>query len=199
MTDSEQNTISLPDYVTVDIAHHIEPEVLRAIAKAFTFPLTDEDKRDIDILDQKFMISENVAGLAAPQIGISKRVIVFAADGPELKKFRKDFTQEMPKSIWLNPTYANITENKTSDGEACFSVAGYAGDVPRFNKIKYEYCDFEGNKIEGTAEGYLARVIQHEVDHLNGKLFTDLLKPEELYTIEEYRERRRKQVEKEQL
>ena len=135
----------------------------------------------------KIMHEKQGVGLAAPQIGISKAIIVFAApDDPELKKYRKDFTQTMEKTIWINPSYEGLESDKHRDVEGCFSVKDLAGVVQRYKKIKYKAFDFKKNRwVSGVAEGFLARIIQHEIDHVNGTLCID--RAEKVFSIEEYK------------
>lgn len=177
----------LPDYVPTD------SPVLHKAAQNFTFPLTKEDLKDVATLEAKYDAEENCAGLAGPQIGIDKAIIIFAvADDPDLKKFRKDLVQTMPKTIWLNPSYEPIGKSMTEDWEGCFSVPDVAGLVKRYTKIRYTAFDKTGQKITGTASGFLARLIQHEVDHTNGILFTRLAI--KTMPLDEYRAMRKKSM-----
>ena len=86
---------------------------------------------------------------------------------------------------------------KHEDYEGCFSVENATGPVARFKKIHYQAYDLKGHKIEGTAKGFLARVIQHEIDHLNGTVFLDYVSPEKRMTKESYLEMRKKAIEQE--
>lgn len=181
----------LPDYSVVNLATNQKPAVLVTPAQRLSFPLTSEDINDVRILEAKFDEEKNCAGLAAPQIGIPKQIIVFAApENQDLKKWRSDFTQYMDKTIWINPSYKGIGEGKKEDYEACFSVLDAAGPVKRYNKIQYTAYTINGELVEGTAEGFLARIIQHETDHVNGKLFIDYVPEDQLMKIEEYRKKR---------
>lgn len=187
---------TLPDYVRHDVNETTAPEVLVTRAKDIQFPLSKEDQRDIAILEAKYNQEENCAGLAAPQIGIGKRFFIFAIDDPELVKWRPDLTDLMQKSIWINPTYEPIGDEKHSDYEGCFSVKDVAGSVARYKKVKYTAYSPEGEKIEGVAEGFLARVIQHETDHTLGTLFVHKASPGTIMTVEEYRAKRKAAMEK---
>lgn len=183
--------MELPGYKAINFKENLHPKVLRTPARELSFPLSPEDKKDIKTLETKFDREENCAGLAGPQIGIDKRIIVFAApDNTELKKWRPDFTQSMDKTIWINPTYEGVGAEKNEDYEGCFSVINVAGVVPRFKRISYKAYDTEGQLIEGEAEGFLARIIQHEVDHLNGKLFIDYVSEEQWIDVEAYKKMR---------
>lgn len=192
MTDQK----SLPDYILINVQTHEAPPVLRTSAKEVSFPLTPEDTDHIRTLEAKYDQEKNCAGLAAPQIGIAKQIIVFAApDNPELRKWRPDFTQTMEKTIWINPSYEGIGTEKNEDYEACFSVPDIAGPVKRYKKIRYQAYTVTGDLVEGVAEGFLARLIQHETDHINGKLFIDYVPEGQLLTIEEYRKKRAEAME----
>ncbi len=100
-------------------------------------------------------------GLAAPQIGILKRVIVLdPADGTGLIEM-------------INPEVLETSGNEIGP-EGCLSIPGLHGDVNRYQKIKVKGLDRHGNEVIMEAEDFLARIFQHEIDHLNGVLFTDI-------------------------
>lgn len=181
-----------PPYVTIKHVNDYNP-ILQTAAKPFVFPLSEEDQKDIQILIAKFDAEENCSGLAAPQIGIQKQAIVFAVvNSDALRQWRPDATEFMPKTIWLNPSYKAISDVIHDDYEACFSVDGLAGKVPRYHKIRYEAYTTAGELIKGEATGFLARVIQHEIDHLHGILFIDRTNPESIISMEAYRQIRAK-------
>ena len=95
----------------------------------------------------------------------------------------------MLKTIWINPKFTGIDEaGYHEDYEGCFSVEGVAGLVKRYKKIKYEAYAADGTPVTGTVEGFLARLIQHEIDHLDGVLFTDIAT--KIIPIAEYRQMR---------
>lgn len=185
---------SLPDYVKSDNEEGLS--FLRLGGAEMHFPLSEIDKNDIAILEEKYDAEENCAGIAAPQIGIQKKVIIFAAeDREDLKKWRPDLSQTMPKTIWINPSYQPIGEEKYKDYEACFSVPDTAAPIWRYKKIHYKAYDIEGNLVEGEAEGFLARIIQHEIDHIDGTLFIDYAEQDEIFSISEYKEKRKASME----
>lgn len=186
----------LPDYIVFDPFHPTK-SILRSKALKISFPLSLADLEDIKILEAKYDSEENCAGLAAPQIGISKQIFIFAVpDDAYLKKWRPDLIQSMPKSIWINPSWIGIEEaGFHTDYEGCFSIKDVAGPVKRYKKINYKAYNIHGELLAGTAEGYLARVIQHETDHLNGILFIDHVNNNDLLPIEEYRKKRKKAME----
>lgn len=183
----------LPSYVVINDPASLNKDVLRQPAETVTFPLSQENKNIVAMLAKKFDEEENCAGLAATQIGFNKRIIIFAVhNDPELKKWRQDLNDTMKRTIWINPTYEPIGEEKNEDYEGCFSVHDLAGPVARFKAIRYTAYTPEGQFVEGTAQGFLARLIQHEVDHLNGKLFIDYVPEEKLFSISHYRAERAK-------
>lgn len=181
----------LPEYIVYNDPNCLNKEILKTPAKEFMFPLSKEDEDLIDTLVEKFDQEENCLGLAASQIGIGKQVIIFKVlNDPRLKKWRPDLEEGMPKTIWLNPSYEPLTEDFHEDYEGCFSVSQVAGLIKRYKEIKYRAYDRTGALIEGIATGFLARVIQHEIDHTHGKLCIDFEDPQKLLSIEEYKRRR---------
>lgn len=178
---------TLPDYVSIGDPAEPHP-ILRQPAQPIMFPLADEVRTMIQTLEAKYDAEQNCAGLAAPQIGFHIQAIVFAVhEDPNLKKWRPDLDETMPKSIWLNPKYEPIGDEKHTDYEACFSVRNLAGPVPRYKNIRYEAYLMDGSKVSGAASGFLARVIQHEVDHIRGKCFVDYVPADQLTSIDKYR------------
>lgn len=186
-------------YVVFDMKAQ-RPDILSHCASPLSFPLSEEDMKDIQMLEQQFDYEKNCAGLAATQIGIAKQIIIFAApENPDLKKWRPDFTQAMPKTIWVNPSYEGIEEEGFhEDYEGCFSVADVAASVKRYKKVKYHAYDINGNEVNGVAEGFVARIIQHEIDHVQGILFVDKADPEKILLVEEYRALRKAAMELEE-
>ena len=137
------------------------------------------------------MAAKNGAGLAAPQIGIGQRVVIFGVE----KNPRYPDAEEVPFTVLVNPKLVMLTREVEEDWEGCLSVPGMRGVVPRYRKLRYSGFDEEGNPIERVAEGFHARVVQHECDHLDGILYpqrmTDLSKlgfNEELFPGEEIRD-----------
>ena len=179
--------MSLPEYVVANLTTKNTPEMLRKIAEPLKFPLSEQDLVDLDTLSRKYDSEGSIAGLAAPQIGISKRFIVFATpEDPSLAIWRPDLLDKMPKTIWINPSFVGVeVDGYHEDYEGCFSVEGVAGLVSRFKTIHYEAYSVNGEHISGTVHGYLARIIQHEIDHLNGTLFSDMAKS--IITRDEYK------------
>ncbi len=113
------------------------------------------------------MAAKNGAGLAAPQIGVPQRVVIFGVDHNP----RYPDAEEVPFTVLVNPKLVMLTREVEEDWEGCLSVPGMRGVVPRYTKLRYSGFDIEGNPIERVAEGFHARVVQHECDHLDGILY----------------------------
>jgi peptide deformylase len=109
----------------------------------------------------------NGAGLAAPQIGVPRRVVIF---GVTLNPRYPD-AEEVPETVLINPVITPLEEEMEEDWEGCLSVPGMRGVVPRFKKVRYQGLDESGNPIDRSVEGFHARVVQHECDHLDGILY----------------------------
>ena len=134
------------------------------------------------------MAAKNGAGLAAPQIGVGLRVVIFGVDHNP----RYPDAEEVPFTVLVNPKIVHLTREVEEGWEGCLSVPGMRGLVPRCTKLRYSGFDERGAPIEREAEGFHARVVQHECDHLDGILYpqrmTDLSKfgfNEELFPGEE--------------
>jgi peptide deformylase len=113
------------------------------------------------------MESEEGAGLAAPQIGVSLQVVIFGVE----KNTRYPDAEDVPYTILINPVIKFLTEETEEDWEGCLSVPGMRAMVPRFSKIHYQGYDQYGNSINRNVVGFHARVVQHECDHLQGILY----------------------------
>lgn len=102
----------------------------------------------------------------------------------------------MPKTLWVNPSYEPVSNEMHEDYEGCFSVADLGGRVKRFKRIKYTAYLIDGTKVEGIAEGFLARIIQHEIDHIRGVLFIDKVTDGKVFSLSEYRRLRDEEMNK---
>jgi peptide deformylase len=116
---------------------------------------------------QDTMAAKSGAGLAAPQIGVSQRVVIFGVE----KNARYPDAEPVPFTVLVNPKIVILTREVEEEWEGCLSVPGMRGIVPRYTKLRYTGFDIEGNPIERVAEGFHARVVQHECDHLDGILY----------------------------
>ena len=114
----------------------------------------------------------NGAGIAAPQIGVSARVVIFELkDNP-----RYPHLAPVPYTVLVNPLVTPLGAEEDEGWEGCLSVPGLRGLVPRFRRLRYQGFDVQGEPIDRTVEGFHARVVQHEVDHLDGILFPQRLR-----------------------
>ncbi len=109
----------------------------------------------------------NGAGLAAPQIGVPLRVVIFGV----MRNPRYPDAEEVPDTVLINPVITPIGEEMEEDWEGCLSVPGMRGVVPRFKRLRYQGFDKSGQVIDRSVEGFHARVVQHEYDHLDGILY----------------------------
>jgi len=113
------------------------------------------------------MKAKNGAGLAAPQIGVGQRVVIFGVESNP----RYPEAEPVPFTVLVNPKLVMLTRDVDEDWEGCLSVPGMRGVVPRYTKLRYSGFDEHGNPIEREVEGFHARVVQHECDHLDGILY----------------------------
>ena len=130
----------------------------------------DFEKDDFTTLieDMKETMKANDgAGLAAPQIGVFKRLVIFGFDTND----RYPEADSVPFTVLINPIITPLSDEQENGWEGCLSVPGLRGVVPRYTHIKYEGYDAEGKKIEMEVEDFHARVVQHECDHLDGILY----------------------------
>jgi peptide deformylase len=143
-----------------------DPRLLRVAQPVREFD-TEELHALIDDM-QDTMRAANGAGLAAPQIGVDLQLVVFGTDTPNP---RYPDAPPVPRTILLNPQITPLSAEEEEDWEGCLSVPGLRGKVPRWRRIRYSGFDERGRRIEREAEGFHARVVQHECDHLVGKLY----------------------------
>jgi len=113
------------------------------------------------------MRSVNGAGLAAPQIGVDLQLVIFGFN----RNDRYPDAPPVPETVLLNPVIEPIGDEVEEGWEGCLSVPGLRGVVPRFARVRYRGVDLEGRPLEREAEGFHARVVQHECDHLVGTLY----------------------------
>lgn len=109
----------------------------------------------------------NGAGLAAPQIGVPLRVVIFGVKSNP----RYPGIDDVPDTVLINPVLTPRSDELEEGWEGCLSVPGMRGWVPRFLRLKYSGFDERGQRFEREVEGFHARVVQHEVDHLDGVLY----------------------------
>ena len=143
-----------------------DPRLLRIAQKV---QLLDTDELHLlvtDLLDT--MRAAHGAGLAAPQIGVDLQVVIFGSDE---RNPRYPDRPLVPRTVLINPTITPLGQDEESDWEGCLSVPGLRGVVPRWARIRYTGWDAFGDPIDRTVDGFHARVVQHECDHLWGKLY----------------------------
>ncbi len=117
------------------------------------------------------MHAANGAGLAAPQIGVPLRLVIFGYADPEMRNPRYPDADPVPQTILVNPELEPLSDELEEGWEGCLSVPGLRGIVERHARLRYRGFDLEGRPIERVAEGFHARVVQHECDHLDGILY----------------------------
>ena len=114
------------------------------------------------------MAAVNGAGLAAPQIGVNLQLVIFGSDAVNPRYPNRPV---VPKTVLINPVITPLGADEEEDWEGCLSVPGLRGVVPRWSRIRYTGFDEKGQPIDRTVDGFHARVVQHECDHLIGKLY----------------------------
>ena len=114
------------------------------------------------------MAAVNGAGLAAPQIGVNQQLVIFGSENANPRYPNRPL---IPVTVLINPVITPLGDEEESDWEGCLSVPGLRGEVPRWAQIRYSGFDEYGQLIDRTVDGFHARVVQHECDHLIGKLY----------------------------
>jgi len=147
-----------------------EMRLLQQKAKGIPAPFDAAGKKDIKTLVEAFLKRDDALGLAAPQIGISKRVTVF-----KNKNFDNGdpITNKRDYDVLINPKITQFRGETEIMMEGCLSCPDINVEVERYTEIKVKAFDRKGQKISKRYTGFLARVVQHEVDHLDGKLIID--------------------------
>lgn len=133
-------------------------------------PVPDFNTPDLQMVIndlQDTMTAEEGAGIAAPQIGVLWRVVMFGIENNP----RYPEVEPVPFTILINPEITVLDQTREDGWEGCLSVPGMRGLVPRFRRIAYSGYDAQGRHLQREAEGFHARVVQHEVDHLDGILY----------------------------
>ena len=132
---------------------------------------TQEIQRLIDDMVETMRDAHGV-GIAAPQVHVSKRIIVIEVS-PENPRYPNQ--PAVPLTVLINPVIMEHAETTEDGWEGCLSVPDLRGLVPRWTRVQVNGLDRRGEAVQVDAEGFFARVIQHEVDHLNGRVFLDRL------------------------
>jgi len=144
----------------------IPDPILRRKAQPVT-RIKDETRELIDNMVETMRVAPGV-GLAAPQVGVSQRVIV-------VEYTTNEEDEDSPKKLFMviNPELKVLDDNSEMGIEGCLSLPGLLGEVDRAIKVSVKGLNHQGNPIRIKADGWLARIFQHEIDHLNGIVFTD--------------------------
>jgi peptide deformylase len=142
-----------------------DPRLLRVAPPVQRFDTPELHALIADMFDT--MEAAHGAGLAAPQIGVDLQVVIFGFTHNE----RYPEAPPVPKTVLINPVITPLGDAQVDGWEGCLSVPGLRGVVPRHARIRYTGFDPQGRPIEREADGFHARVVQHECDHLIGRLY----------------------------
>ena len=142
-----------------------DPRLLRVAQPVTQFGTPELQSLITDLVDT--MAAAQGAGLAAPQIGVDQAVVIFGSERNE----RYPEAPPVPQTVLINPVITPLSADEEEGWEGCLSVPGLRGVVPRWARIRYTGMDPDGQIIDREAEGFHARVVQHECDHLMGKLY----------------------------
>jgi peptide deformylase len=143
-----------------------DPRLLRIAPMVTAFDTDELHLLITDMLDT--MRAANGAGLAAPQIGVDAQLVIFGTDAVNP---RYPDAPVVPRTVLINPVITALDTEIESGWEGCLSVPGMRGVVPRHARIRYTGFDQYGDAIDRTVDGFHARVVQHECDHLIGTLY----------------------------
>jgi peptide deformylase len=142
-----------------------DPRLLRVAAPVREFDTPELHALLADLAET--MRAADGAGLAAPQIGVSLRVVIFGFERNE----RYPEAPAVPRTVLINPVLTPLSDEIEEGWEGCLSVPGLRGVVPRYARLRYQGFDERGTPIDRSVEGFHARVVQHECDHLDGILY----------------------------
>lgn len=152
-----------------DILRMGDPRLLRVSEPVRAFDTPELRALVADMFDT--MHAANGAGLAAPQIGAPLRVVIFGYADPSARNPRYPDADPVPQTILVNPVIEPIGNDMEEGWEGCLSVPGLRGVVDRHRRLRYHGFDLQGRPIDRTVDGFHARVVQHECDHLDGILY----------------------------
>jgi peptide deformylase len=142
-----------------------DPRLLRVAEPVREFGTAELDQLIVDMFDT--MHAANGAGLAAPQIGVNLQLVIYGFKQNQ----RYPDAPAVPETVLINPVLIPLSDEMDEQFEGCLSVPGLRGSVPRYTQLHYEGVDQHGAKISRDVDGFHARVVQHEVDHLLGILY----------------------------
>ena len=130
-------------------------------------------KQIIKDMKTALALQEDGVALAAPQIGVSLRIFIVSGKVFEMEKHDKDMKKALPDMVFINPKITRTSKGRMQMEEGCLSVRNYYGKTMRAAKVRVRAYDAEGKLFEHGGSGLLAQIFQHEIDHLNGIIFTD--------------------------
>ncbi|WP_423680007.1 MULTISPECIES: peptide deformylase [unclassified Undibacterium] len=142
-----------------------DPRLLRVAEPVTQFDTPELHKLISEMFET--MVAANGAGLAAPQIGVNLQLVIFGFKSNP----RYPDAPVVPETVLLNPVLTPLSDETDEAWEGCLSVPGMRGLVPRWSSLRYEGVDQFGHPIRRDVDGFHARVVQHECDHLNGILY----------------------------
>ena len=146
-----------------------DPRLLEIAQPVEHFGTPELDALLTDMFDT--MRAADGAGLAAPQIGVPLRVVIFGYADESERNPRYPNAPHVPQTILINPQLHPLSEAMDEGWEGCLSLPGLRGSVPRYTHLRYTGFDAQGQPIDRTVDGFHARVVQHECDHLDGMLY----------------------------
>lgn len=147
-----------------------ETRILRTPSSDVPLPLTPEAREQISTLVEAFLELEGALGLAAPQIGINRKIVIFRNKGFDEEQWSR---KERDYDLLINPRITQTRGEPVKGAEGCLSCPEVQVEVYRFPEIKVRAYDIKGNRISKRYEDFLARIAQHEIDHLDGRLIVD--------------------------
>ena len=137
------------------------------------------------LIDDMFetMADHDGAGLAAPQVHVSRRIVIYGVEANP----RYPDAEAVPTTVLINPKLTPLGQEQEEDWEGCLSVPNLRGKVSRFTRVRVEAWGRDGKRLRFSADGFHARVVQHECDHLDGKVYLDRMRSmETLSFLPEY-------------
>ncbi len=147
---------------------HLGAPVIRQVATRIEAIHSSETQQLIDNLLATVAQAKGM-GIAAPQVGVSRRIVIVCCQPNE----RYPYAPSMPPTAMLNPEIIEHSDVMEKDWEGCLSLPGVRAEVPRYESIRIAYENREGEPQQQSMSGFLARVVQHELDHLDGIVFID--------------------------
>ncbi|MEI6132686.1 MAG: peptide deformylase [Methylococcales bacterium] len=156
--------------------------ILRRPAEIIT-DINSSETQDIIKALQDTLASTQGVGIAAPQISLSKQIIIIASR----PSARYPNAPLMTPTVMINPSFQALSNEKEKDWEGCLSIPGIRALVPRYKNILVSYSDTNGILVETKFEGFVARIFQHEFDHLNSKVYLDSVEDnQDIFSESEY-------------